>query len=500
LHPSRGTSQHYDSGYDTNQDTRQLSRQQSSDSSYSASSAEHRSNDGRRPLSRQDSLTLLKKRNPNATRSRRRISNGAITCNGSVERDESNLERSPRRSQYANEEQGTPQYSQSSRPPAPPQEQENWSVEPAHHAAHRAHSSKPEWNCDAEAPSPQAEQPYREPAQPRAKKGSVKAKARMPPEWNTDAEPAADDDWNVQAPPQRKPARTKAHTTRPPPDRESPHHSGQGFGALYQDPHEHQSTRQHRDQPRRDDYESPHGGRQDNYDSPQRGGRDSYDSPHGGRQDNCDSPQRGGRDNYDSPHGGGQDAYASQQSPGAAKSNEPQGLQTEEVSGSMGKCRICERSFFVEKLAKHEAVCQGIKRKKYEKTKVAACAVATAKTVPKGGKTAAEKREDQAVCAAVPKWKRESDALKAAMQAARYYSNPKKGSKGGADMPPPAPAPPDPSLKQCPYCQRRFNPESCDRHMKTCQHQKSRPKMLKRGAGGAGGGNKGAPKVTRGGR
>ena len=41
----------------------------------------------------------------------------------------------------------------------------------------------------------------------------------------------------------------------------------------------------------------------------------------------------------------------------------------------MGRCSHCQRSFFVEKIAKHERVCQGMVRKKYEKSEVAACAV-----------------------------------------------------------------------------------------------------------------------------
>merc|ERR1711966_510887 len=90
----------------------------------------------------------------------------------------------------------------------------------------------------------------------------------------------------------------------------------------------------------------------------------------------------------------------------AAATGDAPGLITEEVSGSMSKCWKCQRSFFVEKLAKHEAVCQGIKVKKYVKSDLGACstvaaASASASAVPKPGKSAAQKREDQQVCKAM---------------------------------------------------------------------------------------------------
>ena len=73
------------------------------------------------------------------------------------------------------------------------------------------------------------------------------------------------------------------------------------------------------------------------------------------------------------------------------------------------------------------------------------------------GKSSSQKREDQQVCDAVPKWKQESDALKSAMQAARAYK--KGGAAAVAALGPSVPLPIDPHSKQCPYCERRFNPE-----------------------------------------
>jgi hypothetical protein len=49
-------------------------------------------------------------------------------------------------------------------------------------------------------------------------------------------------------------------------------------------------------------------------------------------------------------------------------------MMTDEVSSQMGECRLCRRSFFVEKLAKHEKVCPGIKVQTGKKVKNVGCA------------------------------------------------------------------------------------------------------------------------------
>ena len=170
---------------------------------------------------------------------------------------------------------------------------------------------------------------------------------------------------------------------------------------------------------------------------------------------------------------------------------------TDEVSGQMGECRLCRRSFFVEKLAKHEKVCPGIKVQTGKKVKNVGCATVKSdqKSVPDPGKSRYQKSPDQPVKAAVPKWKRESNALKDAMKAARAYAS--KDPKKIAELGPSVASEPDPDLVQCPHCSRRFNEDSAKRHIEHCKNTQNRPKRLIRGQGGAGGGNKGAPIVSR---
>jgi len=170
------------------------------------------------------------------------------------------------------------------------------------------------------------------------------------------------------------------------------------------------------------------------------------------------------------------------------------GMVTEAVSGEMGSCRLCKRSFFIEKLSKHESVCPGIKVTKRDpkKSKVGALHAVTAATVPSKGKSAKDKRPDAAIHAPIPKWKRESDQLKQAMRAARVYAS--KDPAAIAAMPH-VPSEPDPDLVPCPHCNRRFAASTAERHIPHCKNMAARPKRLVRGQGGAGGGNKGAPVV-----
>lgn len=68
-------------------------------------------------------------------------------------------------------------------------------------------------------------------------------------------------------------------------------------------------------------------------------------------------------------------------------------------------------------------------------------------------------------------WRRKHEDFIAAIRAARSVS---QGTKDGEPLPPPPPPSYDPDYIQCPYCQRRFNENAADRHIKFCQEQAAR--------------------------
>ncbi len=85
---------------------------------------------------------------------------------------------------------------------------------------------------------------------------------------------------------------------------------------------------------------------------------------------------------------------------------------------------------------------------------------------------------------AAAKWKKDSEAFRAAMKAARQYS---KAVAAGDPLPPPVASAPDSSLIPCPHCGRRFNEKAAERHIPVCTSIRAKPTSLRRGAGGGGG-------------
>lgn len=80
----------------------------------------------------------------------------------------------------------------------------------------------------------------------------------------------------------------------------------------------------------------------------------------------------------------------------------------------------------------------------------------------------------------VPKWKAQSIAFRAAMKSARDVT---VAIATGAPLPPPPISAPDPSLVQCPHCERRFNETAAERHIPQCRNIRAKPSMLVRGGG-----------------
>ncbi|RDD44770.1 Zinc finger C2HC domain-containing protein 1A [Trichoplax sp. H2] len=133
-------------------------------------------------------------------------------------------------------------------------------------------------------------------------------------------------------------------------------------------------------------------------------------------------------------------------------------------------CSHCGRTFNPDVLARHEKICQKSANKKRKvfnsfnqrilgtdinKTQALKALKETdKKDKPKGGN-----------------WKQKHEDFLSTIRSARKVT---QAVKEGKPLPPPPPSKIDPSLVQCPYCQRRFNPDSAERHIKFCKEQSQR--------------------------
>ena len=157
-------------------------------------------------------------------------------------------------------------------------------------------------------------------------------------------------------------------------------------------------------------------------------------------------------------------------------------------------CSICGRKFASTRLAKHELACQKShqKRKTFDakEQRLTAEQKQTARgsggVSDSGGSRGAERRRDTA---AVPKWKRQSEAFQAMLKQGRRDKQLLKQGVSARDLPQPQfPAHESSDDRvECPHCRRKFNQAAADRHIPHCSSTKARPGRLTRG-GGTGGG------------
>jgi hypothetical protein len=168
-------------------------------------------------------------------------------------------------------------------------------------------------------------------------------------------------------------------------------------------------------------------------------------------------------------------------------------------------CAHCGRTFNPQSYQRHAKICEKVfirKRKTFDSAKMriegnpdlkefvdhGGADVPNARTGSKrGAKPALEwklsSREQAATTAATPgaNWRHQSDAFRAALRSARETT---EAVASGAPLPPPIASAPDPSMKQCPHCSRRFNTNAAERHIPVCQSIRAKPAALRRGGGG----------------
>ncbi|EDO29664.1 predicted protein, partial [Nematostella vectensis] len=124
----------------------------------------------------------------------------------------------------------------------------------------------------------------------------------------------------------------------------------------------------------------------------------------------------------------------------------------------LSPCSICGRNFQTDRLEKHQKVCaknSTRKRKAFDMTKQRTAGTEHEKYVKAGAhKQEPEKKVD---------WRAQHESF---IKAIRY-------AKGSSDEPPPVME--NPHYVQCPHCERKFNPETAERHIPRCKDIKARP-------------------------
>jgi len=234
-------------------------------------------------------------------------------------------------------------------------------------------------------------------------------------------------------------------------------------------------------------------------------------TPTGGQGATSGREAGGGRQEAEPPE---QEEEAEEPGPPRGSYNLPQdadaGGGVDGDDGERVQCGTCGRRFLPDAYEKHSRVCAKVfagKRKVFNsaKARVAGTDAAaynrttgagkgsTSKPGGGGGGGAAASSGGGGGAGSVPKWKAQSEMLRAAMANMRDV---KAALARGEDIRniPVVPSAPDPSLVQCPHCGRRFNENAASRHIPSCANTQAKPKFLKAGTGGSG---KGAPQSKK---
>lgn len=165
---------------------------------------------------------------------------------------------------------------------------------------------------------------------------------------------------------------------------------------------------------------------------------------------------------------------------------------------NMEECPDCGRFFAPEPFSRHMKICKKVflsKRKVFDSSKQRLDAnPETLNKKKTGGRAAGATNKASAPPAnnaPVSKWKEQSKQFREAMRAVRTGStsggdkntdNNGNSSSSGNNAAPPQPYI-DPTLIQCPNCQRRFNDKAAERHIPICKNIIAKPSSLKKGGG-----------------
>lgn len=149
---------------------------------------------------------------------------------------------------------------------------------------------------------------------------------------------------------------------------------------------------------------------------------------------------------------------------------------------NMAACRICSRHFNVDRIEKHQQICEKTaakKRKIFDASKHRVKGTEAEQFVKRGVRSTTKSTPVTKIVDPAKKgnWRKKHEefiqAIRAAKEMKAYLA------KGGklSDLPPPPPSE-NPDYVQCPHCKRRFNEAAAARHIPKCAnmiHNKPKP-------------------------
>ncbi|XP_071962768.1 uncharacterized protein [Antedon mediterranea] len=147
--------------------------------------------------------------------------------------------------------------------------------------------------------------------------------------------------------------------------------------------------------------------------------------------------------------------------------------ESDQVSSlKLQACNACGRKFAEDRLAKHSVICRKTstkKRKTFDMAKQRTAGTECEQYVKNGHHLKSEPTPKKS------NWKRKhEDFVRTVRDARLVQAHIAKGGKA-SDLPPPPPSD-NSDYKECPYCKRKFNPSTAERHIPKCKDIKSRPK------------------------